>query len=102
MSVVSDIDGYLLFFFSSRRLHTRCALVTGVQTCALPISTRDIITAYYAAFNTGDTNAMLALVADNVRHDVNQGEPRYGKALFGQFNTHMTKCYREEDRKSIV
>src|SRR3546814_9587699 len=25
------------FFFSSRRLHTRCALVTGVQTCALPI-----------------------------------------------------------------
>src|SRR3546814_2812311 len=27
------------FFFSSRRRHTRCALVTGVQTCALPIST---------------------------------------------------------------
>src|SRR3546814_7362898 len=29
--------GYRLFFFSSRRRHTRCALVTGVQTCALPI-----------------------------------------------------------------
>src|SRR3546814_1266873 len=27
----------LFFFFSSRRRHTRCALVTGVQTCALPI-----------------------------------------------------------------
>src|SRR3546814_3649953 len=27
-----------VFFFSSRRRHTRCALVTGVQTCALPIS----------------------------------------------------------------
>src|SRR3546814_2415787 len=27
------------FFFSSRRRHTRCALVTGVQTCALPIFT---------------------------------------------------------------
>src|SRR3546814_12522045 len=26
-----------LFFVSSRRRHTRCALVTGVQTCALPI-----------------------------------------------------------------
>src|SRR6184192_2681613 len=26
------------FFFSSRRRHTRCRLVTGVQTCALPIS----------------------------------------------------------------
>src|SRR3546814_20386888 len=29
----------IYFFFSSRRRHTRCALVTGVQTCALPIST---------------------------------------------------------------
>src|SRR3546814_7895487 len=29
---------YVIFFFSSRRRHTRCALVTGVQTCALPIS----------------------------------------------------------------
>src|SRR3546814_915021 len=28
---------YVCFFFSSRRRHTRCALVTGVQTCALPI-----------------------------------------------------------------
>src|SRR3546814_3798240 len=27
----------MVFFFSSRRRHTRCALVTGVQTCALPI-----------------------------------------------------------------
>src|SRR3546814_5391632 len=33
--VVSDC-----FFLSSRRRHTRCALVTGVQTCALPISFR--------------------------------------------------------------
>src|SRR3546814_2224914 len=32
-----NITGYC--FFSSRRRHTRCALVTGVQTCALPIST---------------------------------------------------------------
>src|SRR3546814_4651977 len=32
-----SIDVLLCFFFSSRRRHTRCALVTGVQTCALPI-----------------------------------------------------------------
>src|SRR3546814_5281461 len=31
----------IVFFFSSRRRHTRCALVTGVQTCALPISGDD-------------------------------------------------------------
>src|SRR3546814_8904722 len=30
-----------MLFFSSRRRHTRCALVTGVQTCALPISFED-------------------------------------------------------------
>src|SRR3546814_8936037 len=31
------LERVLFFFFSSRRRHTRCALVTGVQTCALPI-----------------------------------------------------------------
>src|SRR3546814_6471623 len=31
----------IFFFFSSRRRHTRCALVTGVQTCALPICRRE-------------------------------------------------------------
>src|SRR3546814_2363517 len=34
---------FLLFFFSSRRRHTRCALVTGVQTCALPICRNKIV-----------------------------------------------------------
>src|SRR3546814_20476319 len=38
MSIYKDVNGdVFLFFFSSRRRHTRCALVTGVQTCALPI-----------------------------------------------------------------
>src|SRR3546814_19451507 len=32
-----------LFFFSSRRRHTRCALVTGVKTCALPILDREAV-----------------------------------------------------------
>src|SRR3546814_18508320 len=36
------------FFFSSRRRHTRCALVTGVQTCALPISAGSGPTKIYA------------------------------------------------------
>src|SRR3546814_1833061 len=39
MSVICEIRMLIgdFFFFSSRRRHTRCALVTGVQTCALPI-----------------------------------------------------------------
>src|SRR3546814_11164631 len=35
---VKSLDCACFFCFSSRRRHTRCALVTGVQTCALPIS----------------------------------------------------------------
>src|SRR3546814_10562185 len=33
-----QVESARCFFFASRRRHTRCALVTGVQTCALPIS----------------------------------------------------------------
>src|SRR3546814_10682153 len=44
---------FSMFFFSSRRRHTRCALVTGVQTCALPIS---IATDGSQYFGTGETS----------------------------------------------
>src|SRR3546814_4254529 len=40
------------FFFSSRRRHTRCALVTGVQTCALPICTSHLISLRLARANS--------------------------------------------------
>lgn len=59
------------------------------------MTTKDLIETYYAAFNAGDTAAMLALVSDDVAHDVNQGERRIGKDLFRDFNAHMTRCYRE-------
>src|SRR3546814_4997303 len=36
-----------MFFFSSRRRHTRCALVTGVQTCALPILKAIALLSYF-------------------------------------------------------
>src|SRR3546814_7915578 len=41
-------------FFSSRSRHTRCALVTGVQTCALPISTTNAANSFA---DTGKSNA---------------------------------------------
>src|SRR3546814_13984793 len=43
ISTVSCIGSLCFFFFSSRRRHTRCALVTGVQTCALPISRHEAL-----------------------------------------------------------
>src|SRR3546814_7490640 len=37
--VLMNRSRFVFFFFASRRRHTKCAVVTGVQTCALPIST---------------------------------------------------------------
>src|SRR3546814_16100898 len=51
----------LLFFFSSRRRHTRCALVTGVQTCALPILNTNIATSA-AATAVLDLKNLLKIV----------------------------------------
>src|SRR3546814_6634065 len=50
-----------VFFFSSRRRHTRCALVTGVQTCALPICTRQMERVLGEAERAG---AKVVLVGD--------------------------------------
>src|SRR3546814_1954207 len=47
---------FIVFFFSSRRRHTRCALVTGVQTCALPIYDPD-----RPGINCAETGVMGAL-----------------------------------------
>src|SRR3546814_4198985 len=46
----SGLCSLYFFFFSSRRRHTRCALVTGVQTCALPISDVVAIARDYAGW----------------------------------------------------
>lgn len=50
---------------------------------------------YYAAFNAGDWEGMLACLADDVAHDINQGERQVGKAAFRAFLGHMERCYRE-------
>src|SRR3546814_3645010 len=79
----------VLFFFSSRRRHTRCALVTGVQTCALPISTT-------VPTNTGPTNT-IAPVPDRsgARHDqLGAAGERADLRAAGEFE--------KVDRKSVV
>src|SRR3546814_7256057 len=50
-------------FFSSRRRHTRCALVTGVQTCALPILGRDIVSRRLVGIRTTRAMGLLAVFA---------------------------------------
>ncbi|MBO9714944.1 ketosteroid isomerase-related protein [Sphingomonas sp.] len=54
-----------------------------------------LVERYYAAFNAGDWEAMLACLADDVAHDINQGDRQTGKATFRAFLSHMDRCYRE-------
>jgi steroid delta-isomerase-like uncharacterized protein len=58
-------------------------------------ATEALIRRYYDAFNGGDTAGMLACLADDVVHDVNQGARRTGKAAFTDFCRHMTETYEE-------
>src|SRR3546814_1431622 len=51
-----------LFFFSSRRRHTICALVTGVQTCALPIFTRLALWTIVQLFEPGTERRVVPLI----------------------------------------
>src|SRR3546814_15240430 len=53
----------LLFFFSSRRRHTRCALVTGVQTCALPISRNFVYAELHRALTSPSDDARRAVLS---------------------------------------
>lgn len=55
-----------------------------------------LIERYYRAFNAGDGEAMLACLAKDVVHDVNQGARRTGKEAFRQFTAHMERCYAEQ------
>lgn len=64
--------------------------------------TRKLVRAYYQAFNKGDAEGMLACLAADVEHHVNQGGIRKGKALFRQFGEHMTRCYKETLKDLVI
>ena len=63
---------------------------------------QDIISGYLAAFNRGDWSGMLALLADDVVHDINQGGAEHSKPAFAAFLDRMARCYREELRDIVV
>lgn len=64
--------------------------------------TKDLIAAYYDAFNRGDTEAMEAMLHDDFEHHVNEGGIRRGKQGFAEFNRHMSETYRENLTDMVV
>src|SRR3546814_4489050 len=92
-------------FFSSRRRHTRCALVTGVQTCALPISHVGLAEDQARAAHGQDITVLRWPYQENDRtraERVSYGPvkavtTKSGKILAPRFSAH-----RQADRKSVV
>lgn len=56
----------------------------------------DLITRYYATFNDGDREAFLAMLSEDIVHDINQGGTETGREVFRAFLQRMDRCYREQ------
>ncbi|NJS38330.1 MAG: SnoaL-like domain-containing protein [Rhodobacteraceae bacterium] len=65
-------------------------------------ATLALITRYYAAFNAGDPDGMLACLSDDIEHRVNEGTPRIGRAKFAEFCSHMGVSYREQLQEMVI
>src|SRR3546814_14371089 len=86
---------FFLFFFSSRRRHTRCALVTGVQTCALPIcrTARDPTSIFHGFFGK-------LLILDHAIDDVPAFE-LLGRIAIAAKNNLTGRLAHQKDDKAL-
>ena len=62
----------------------------------------ELILAYYSAFNRADWEGMLALLTDDVKHDLNQGKREVGRDAFRAFLLRMDRSYSEQLRHIVV
>src|SRR3546814_8542582 len=84
---------FVRFFFSSRRRRTRCALLTGVQTCALPISLG-------ATFVSMQAFEWTKLIHEGVRPWGNPwGAEQFGAPFFMITGFHGLHVSRSEERR---
>lgn len=57
---------------------------------------------YYAAFNSGDREALLAMLGEDIVHEINEGGTETGKDAFRAFLQRMDRCYRETVEELVV
>ncbi|NZA25118.1 nuclear transport factor 2 family protein [Luteimonas sp. SJ-92] len=62
----------------------------------------ELVLQYYAAFNRGDWDGMLAVLSDDIAHDLNQGGRETGREAFAAFLQRMQRHYREQLRDIVV
>jgi steroid delta-isomerase-like uncharacterized protein len=98
--------GFTPFTSSSSQPHSsRCDALyelTLSDTMSPMISTTEILQQYYALFNSGDREAFLALLSEDVVHDINQGETQVGKEAFRSFLQRMDRSYAEQVEELVV
>src|SRR3546814_52876 len=87
---------FVVFFFSSRRRHTRCALVTGVQTCALPVFSFPVP---YGTANAFDSPFFAAYDADAGRPGIQPVQQRDAK--FGELTGRAVIDFQVTDRNLL-
>ena len=63
---------------------------------------KPLIETYYATFNSGDREALLELLTDDVAHEINEGGRETGKEAFRSFLARMDRCYRETVEDLVV
>lgn len=64
--------------------------------------TRTLLENYYAAFNRADWDGFLAMLTDDVIHDVNQGGREVGRHAFAAFMQRMNRCYSEQIADIVI
>ncbi len=64
--------------------------------------TEALVRRYYDAFNAGDREGMLALLSEDVVHDINEGGSVAGIGTFREFLAHMDRCYAEQVEELVV
>jgi steroid delta-isomerase-like uncharacterized protein len=63
---------------------------------------KSLLELYYATFNSGDREALLDLLADDVAHEINEGSVETGKDAFRAFLARMDRCYRESVEDLVI
>ncbi len=78
------------------------AAATGAATTGAARAAEALVRAYYAAFNSGERDRFLALLAEDVAHDISGGAREIGREAFARFMRHMDRCYRERINGLVV
>ncbi|WP_367870566.1 ketosteroid isomerase-related protein [Luteolibacter sp. Populi] len=65
-------------------------------------SSLSLIESYYAAFNSGDRETLLAMLDESVNHEINESGVETGREAFRAFLQRMDRCYRETVEELVV